>query len=276
MEVEERDEEGSEQEEGEDEVEGEGEEVRIPTGKKSPKDPTRKQKEEHERTHLPYRSWCEDCVRSRARNAPHHKKAPDDPPEEIKVPRIHMDYFFMSREDEAASSNPMLVIVDERSGSRYARLVGRKGLGSDGEMDWLVEDILITLKGWGHAGGAAGHVIMKSDGEPAILAVKNAVMQRLGGVCVPEQPAKGEKAENGRIEEAGKTIRQLFCTFLYRMERGVDDKIPLDACIIPWIARWAAICYSRFHVGRDGKTAWERLRRRSCNVPVVPIGETVV
>ena len=135
IEVEEKVEEGSGREDEDDEMEGEGEEVRVPIGKKSPKDPTRKQKEEHERTHLPYRSWCEDCVRSRARNAPHHKKAPDDPLEEIKVPRIHMDYFFMSREDEAASSNPMLVIVDERSGSRYARLVGRKGLGSDGEMD---------------------------------------------------------------------------------------------------------------------------------------------
>ena len=95
-----------------------------------------------------------------------------------------MDYFFMSREDEAASSNPMLVMLDERSGSRYARLVGKKGLGSDGEMDWLVEDILVTMKSWGHAGGAAGHVIMKSDGEPAILAVKNALMHLLGGDVV--------------------------------------------------------------------------------------------
>ena len=116
---------------------------------------------------------------------------------------------------------------------------------------------------------------MKSDGEPAILTVKNALMQRLGGVCIPEQPANGEKAENCRVEEAGKTIRQLFCTFLYRIERGVDDKIPFDSDIIPRIARWAAMCYSRFHVGRDGKTAWERLRRRSCNIPVIPMGERV-
>ena len=71
-------------------------------------------------------------------------------------------------------------------------------------MDWLVKDISTTMKSWGHTGGAGGHVIMKSDGEPAILAFKNAVMQLHGGVFVPEQPAKGEKAENGRIEEAGK------------------------------------------------------------------------
>ena len=54
-------------------------ESRAAVGKKSPKEPTRKQREDHENTHMPYRSWCEDCVRSRARNSPHHKKAPDDP-----------------------------------------------------------------------------------------------------------------------------------------------------------------------------------------------------
>ena len=142
-------------------------------------------------------------------------------------------------------------------------------------MDWLILDISNVLKSWGHTGGAGGHIIIKSDGEPAILALKNAVMQLHGGVCVPEQPAKGEKAENGRVEEAGKTIRQLFCTFHARIERGVDDEIPLDADIIPWIVRWAAICYSRYKVGQDGLTSYERLRKRSCRALVVPVGETV-
>ena len=87
---------------------------------------------------------------SRARTSPHRKKAPEDPLEEIKVPRVHMDYFFMSREDETANKNPMLVMVDEKSGSRYARLVGRKGLGAAGEMVWLVKDISTTMKSWGH------------------------------------------------------------------------------------------------------------------------------
>ena len=39
-------------------------------------------------------------------------------------PRVHMDYFFMSREDESASSNPLFVMADEKSGARYARAVG--------------------------------------------------------------------------------------------------------------------------------------------------------
>ena len=37
------------------------------------------------------------------------------------------------------------------------------------------------LRAWGHAGGAGGELIVKSDGEPALLAVKGAVMKRHGG-----------------------------------------------------------------------------------------------
>ena len=39
--------------------------------------------------------------------------------------------------------------------------------------------------------------------------------------------------------------------------------------------RWAAICYSRYAVGRDGRTAYERLRGGSCKAIVVPMGEKV-
>ena len=132
-----------------------------------------------------------------------------------------------------------------------------------------------VLKSWGHSGGTGGEIILKSDGEPALVAVKEALMKYHGGVVIPEQPAKGEKAENGLVEEAGKTIREYVCTFLSQMEYGVDDKIPLDSDIVPWIVRWAAICQSRYAVGKDGKTAYERLRGRTCKSVVVPMGEKV-
>ena len=121
-----------------------------------------------------------------------------------------MDYFLMCREDEEASNNPLLVIADEWSGSRYARAVGIKGLGEAGSMDWLVEDISTTLESWGDTGGSGGEIILKSDGEPALLAVRNAIMEYHGGIVIPEGPAKGEKAENGLIEEAGKLFKSLF------------------------------------------------------------------
>ena len=125
---------------------------------------------------------------------------------------------------------------------------------------------------WGHR----GKIILKSDVEPAMLAVRSAVMKYHGGIVIPESPAKGEKAENGLVEEAGKTVREFVCTFISQIGYGIDDRLELDLDIIPWIVRWAAICYSRYAVGRDGRTAYERLRGRSCKAIVVPMGKSMV
>ena len=40
---------------------------------------------------------------------------PEEPVEEVKAPRVHMDYFFMGAEDEEASENPLFVDADEKS-----------------------------------------------------------------------------------------------------------------------------------------------------------------
>eukprot|EP00973_Karenia_brevis_P029278 4037810-Karenia_brevis.AAC.1 len=98
----------------------------------------------------------------------------------------------MSDRDKNTGSNPMLVMVDERTKERYARAVGQKGLGVDREMEWLVKDASTELNVWGHAGGEGGALILKSDSENAIVAVRNAIGKFHGGRIIPEAPAKGE------------------------------------------------------------------------------------
>ena len=92
---------------------------------------------------------------------------------------------------------------------------------------------------------------------------------------IPKGPAKGETTENGLIEEAGKTVREFVCTFISQIEYGIDDRLELDLDIIPWIVRWAAICYLRYAVGKGGRPVYERLRRRTCRAVAVPMGEKV-
>ena len=57
--------------EGDEEVEEEGEEGREAVAMPSPMAPSRKEREQHELTHTPYRSWCPHCVRARGRNRAH-------------------------------------------------------------------------------------------------------------------------------------------------------------------------------------------------------------
>ena len=91
---------------------------------------------------------------------------------------MSMDYFFMSKEEETAQDNPMLVMVDEQTGDRYARMTGAKGVGENQERDWLIKDMSEELKDWGHTGGEGGHIILKCDGEKPIKKVRD----RLGKI----------------------------------------------------------------------------------------------
>ena len=38
---------------------------------RAPRQPTEREREEHEVTHMPYKAWCDACVKGRA-VAPHH------------------------------------------------------------------------------------------------------------------------------------------------------------------------------------------------------------
>ena len=250
---------------------GAGEEGRAPNVLRGPTRVSRREIEEHELTHTPYRSWCRYCVRGRARNAPHRRSEED----RNKTPRISMDYFFMSTVDEAASSNPLLVVLDESTGEKYARAVGQKGLGSEGGMDWLVKDISDELKSWGHAGGEGGHILIKTDGERSILAVRDALAQYHGGKVVPETPPRGESQSNGAIEEAGKTVREYARVLKEHVEDKAQIQLASTDVLVMWMIRWSAMLLSRYSVGKDGKTPYERRRGRKCNIPVVVFGEKV-
>ena len=92
-----------------------------------------------------------------------------------------MDCFFMSQNNEKAHEYPMLLMIDEASGYRYMRAVGKKGLGEGQEMQWLIKDISDELKSWGYTGGSNGEIILKSDGENSIKALRDAVGRYHGG-----------------------------------------------------------------------------------------------
>jgi len=73
-----------------------------------------------------------------------------------------------------------VVILDEE-GVKYARAVGRKGLGGAGEMDWLAKDRSDELKAWGHPRGSGNRLILKSDRETSIVAMREALGRYHGG-----------------------------------------------------------------------------------------------
>ena len=71
---------------------------------------------------------------------------------------------------------------DESASNRHPRAVGQKGVGG---MEWLVKDLHEELKSWGHMGGTAGDIIIKTDGAASIVALRNALARYHGGIVTP-------------------------------------------------------------------------------------------
>ena len=138
------------------------------------------------------------------------------------------------------------------------RAVGRKGMGSEGEMDWLVKDAHEELVSWGHAGGIGGKIILKCDGEAGIKAVRDAIAKYHGGEVIPEEPPRGESQSNGAIEEAGKTVREYVRVYKEQIEEKANCKLSSSSPVVQWAIRWAAMALSKYQVDSDGKTAYER------------------
>ena len=81
--------------------------------------------ERHNLTHLPAAAWCDICVRSRGRDAPHREAAA------AKIdavrPVIEMDYAEQGKSNQPHDNVKALVAIDRSSGAIFASGVMQKG-----------------------------------------------------------------------------------------------------------------------------------------------------
>ena len=82
----------------------------------APVKPTERMVEDHNVSHIPFRSWCAHCVRGRAKSIGHVRQ---DKQEE-QIPTISMDYGFLGAEGEGGSDHehPVLVMTDRAIGMK--------------------------------------------------------------------------------------------------------------------------------------------------------------
>ena len=114
-------------------------EARCPPTMRSPHLPTQKERESHERTHVPYRSWCKICNEAEARESPHRRNAADKEGEEA-MPTIVFDYNFygegLTRIERGAKESETdvtaIVMKDCKTGTIWAHTATCKGPGTSG------------------------------------------------------------------------------------------------------------------------------------------------
>ena len=130
------------QREEDQEEEEEGREMRII---KDPGEPTEREIEEHELTHVPFRAWCKACVAGKAQNDPHYHKQ-DAERESSKVPVISMDYAFMGQEGQEGLTK-ILVVKDRKMKNIFSHPVRAKGTAAE---SWIAGRICKDIRGLGY------------------------------------------------------------------------------------------------------------------------------
>mgnify|MGYP000450192630 CR=1 FL=1 len=69
----------------------------------------------------------------------------------------------------------------------------------------------------------------------------------------------GESASNGGIEGAVKIVKGLLRVHLAALERKIGAKFPSGHPVLTWLVEHVTDILSKYAVGVDGKTSYERL-----------------
>ena len=109
-----------------------------------------------------------------------------------------------------------------------------------------------------------------------MVQLREALAKFHGGIISPEKPPKGESQSNGRVEEAGKSIRGIVKVLKDQVEENTGAKMDPGHPLMQWMVRWAAMLHNRYQVGEDGKTSYQRQKGRKCNIEVIPFAESVM
>ena len=233
---------------------------------RQPKAPTQKEIDEHLPTHLPYREWCPQCVAGQATGIQHRSK--DKNEEEIGI-TICMDYCFMTPvEDAEGDQEPVLVMYDSRTKATWCMMADHKGA-----LPWIVKWCVAKLEEAGYNGK---DITIKTDGEPALMDLKRAIMASRVGITTPiESPVRQSKS-NGAMERAIRTWQGYLRTIKKYFEDKCKIKLDIKHELFQWMVMWSSESLNFFKVHASGKTTHEMITGHKMKRKVPGFGEKVM
>ena len=161
---------------------------RFVVKKLDPREPTAEERREHELTHVPYRNWCEHCVKGRGKEEACRKRAE----EESGVPEIHMDYMFMG-EEHGDRTLAILVARERNSKAIFSTVVPRRTTG-----EWTSRRLMAWTR---EIGIEFTDLVVRTDNEPALVSLVETWSSlravKGGGKTVMEHSPVGSSKSNG-------------------------------------------------------------------------------
>ena len=207
---------------------------------RDPGSPTIEEIERHNPTHNPYRSWCPICVEAKGKEDPHYKSKKDKSKLEGK-PTIGLDYKSFGQNAKNDDKATVIIGRDRKTMYTFAHLCTAKGPTDE----WVVEQLVKDIDGLGHA-----DLILKTDGEPALVAVQEAIKRRrTAHGTIPQHPPAYDPQSNGAIEKTVDDFMGQMRALKIGLERRLKTKIESDEAILQWMIEHSSTIINRCQMG---------------------------
>lgn len=210
----------------------------------TPIEPSAQEVQEHEVTHLPDNSWCAQCVRGKGKSPAHRAM---DAEQLHSVPHVSLDYSLLGQEDEKAL--PIALIRDHASKSTFSHVVLCKGVEGS---SCPAKQVAFSIAQLGHP-----KLPIKSDNEPAMLALKPGVSKLLKSVhgtdVVPEESPVESHQSNGVAEHAADELGGQVRSLNDQLQCDYKHVLPTNHLAYPWLINHAGSPFPAFKLESTGR-----------------------
>ena len=146
-------------------------------------------------------------------------------------------------EDDTGLS-PVLVGHDRTSESLWAMVAEAKG-ATDSSLKLAKERI-------DESRHLSTRIVLKSDQEEAIKAVKRAIaVMRQADTVMIESPLRDSKS-NGSVERGVRTWAAQVRTLRHHLESRIKVKVPRTSALMTWLVAWPVDVTSRYKIRSSG------------------------
>ena len=164
----------------------------------------------------------------------------------------------------------VLVGRERNSGMQFATAVPTKGSSGKFSVDKVLEYIE-------EAGDSNNSIIVKNDQEPSMqYFIKDLVESRPDNKTVLEESPVKSSGSNGVAERGVQGIEGHIRALYLALQHRLQTKVDCRERIIAFIPEYAAYLMNRLEIGKDGKTAYERIKGKKPTVLGIEFGEKLM
>ena len=161
------------------------------------------------------------------------------------------------RDCEGAAKITVMSLKDDTTKSHVAHAVNKKGRAGSDATDQLTRDI-------DEVSGHVGHeIIIKSDQEHSMAEVLKEVRKTRRSKTILEHSPVAEHEANGTAERAVQQHEGTTRVMKLAFEERLKCDIPPVHPICTWLVHHAANSLNTFLIGKDGRTAYERSKKKT-------------